>query len=163
MERQEILRRGKENEEHGRPGCTTQISLQVPATRHIGRQPLCPIFGSTLVFLGHAFTGLFPVRNWAQQRNQVGGNFCPMQDSSPPTWLRLSQENTAVWSSSEFILFFSSLLSQMSNLIIILMISSLLMILPSLSFTVTFHKLLMHLIFLDKFLSKPVNWCKGGV
>ena len=63
MERQEILRRGKENEEHGRPGCTTQISLQVPATRHIGRQPLCPIFGSTLVFLGHAFTGLFPVRN----------------------------------------------------------------------------------------------------
>ena len=51
MERQEILWRGKENEEHCRPGCTTQISLQVPATGHIGRQRLCSIFGSTLVFI----------------------------------------------------------------------------------------------------------------
>ena len=172
MERQEILWRGKENEEHGRPGCTTQISLQVPATGHIGRQPLCPIFGSTLVLLGHAFTGLLPVRNWAQQRNQgwVISAQCktPLTDnpwcSDPhqPGWgfLRKTLQSEVLLNSS---CYFSSLLSQMSNLIIILKISSLLMILPSLSFIVTSHKLLMHLIFLDKFFSKPLNWCKGSV
>ena len=83
MERQEILWRGKENEEHHRPGCTTQISLQVPATGHIGRQPLCPIFGSTLVSI------LRPCFHWATPWQRLStaeepgmGYFCPTQDSS---------------------------------------------------------------------------------
>ena len=102
------------------------------------------------LYLGHALTGLLPVRNWAQQRSQgwiiSAQNKTPLtdnhwcRDSHQPGWglLRETLQSQVLLNS----LFFSpSLLSQMSNLIIILRISSLLLILPSLSFTVTYHKL----------------------
>lgn len=110
MGRQEIQWKGKGNEECGRPGCTTQISLQVPATGHIGRQPLCPTFGSTLAFVPRARPHwAVPCQRLSTAEAPGLGHFFPMQGSFnrqpsiqgfPSAWLRLSQESIAVRSSS---------------------------------------------------------------